>query len=83
MDEQKPDLANCFLAVFPELNLGEVTNASSANLRNWDSVVGVALVRFEGEFDMNIDSNNLSRFRSFDGILQYLREGGNGYTGAR
>jgi acyl carrier protein len=74
MDSTQARLANCFLAVFPDLSQDQVLTASSATVPSWDSVAGVTLMAVvEEEFDIAIDADDLSRFNSFDGFLAYLR----------
>src|SRR5262249_24425725 len=36
MDDQQKRLADCFCAVFPELSVDQVLNASSATVQSWD-----------------------------------------------
>jgi acyl carrier protein len=80
MDEWQVRLANCFLAVFPELSADEISGATSASVQSWDSVAGVTLLAVvEEEFGVTIDSSDISNFSSYDGILQYLRGGKNGH----
>ncbi len=75
MDELQRRLANCFLAVFPELSAEEVTNATSETVRSWDSVAGVTLLAVvEEEFGASLDTDDLSKFESFQSFLKYFRE---------
>jgi acyl carrier protein len=77
MDEQQTRLANCFLAVFPELSTEEVARASSTTVRSWDSVATVALLAvIEEEFEINIEVEDPAKFNSFQQILSYLQETG-------
>ena len=75
MDEQQARLVNCFLAVFPELSADEVGSATSATVASWDSVAGVTLLAVvEEEFGLTLETDDLSRFDSFQGFLSYLRQ---------
>jgi len=75
MDEKQVRLAGCFLTVFPGLHGEEITKASSTSLEDWDSVAGVALLAVvEEEFGISIEVDDLERFNSFQGFLQYLQE---------
>ena len=75
MDEMQVRLAGCFASVFPDLSANEVTEASSASVQNWDSVAGVALLSVvEEEFGISIEIDDLARFNSFKGFLNYLKE---------
>jgi acyl carrier protein len=77
MDEKEIRLAECFLAVFPELSTDEVTKACSTSVQSWDSVAGVTLLAVvEEEFGISIEVEDLARFDSFKGILSYLQEAG-------
>jgi acyl carrier protein len=75
MDEKETRLAECFLAVFPELSADDITKASSSSVDSWDSVAVVTLLSVvEEEFGISIEVDDLARFDSFRGILSYLRE---------
>ena len=75
MDEQQTRLVNCFLAVFPELSADEASSATSATVANWDSVAGVTLLAVvEEEFNLSLETDDLSQFDSFAGFLRYLRQ---------
>jgi acyl carrier protein len=74
MDRQGARLANCFLAVFPELNDEDISNATSATVQSWDSVAGVTLLAVvEEEFGITVEVDDLSEFNSFQGFLNYLQ----------
>jgi acyl carrier protein len=75
MDERQVRLAGCFLAVFPELSTDRITEASSISVQSWDSVAGVTLLAVvEEEFGIVIEGDDLARFNSFEGFLNYLHE---------
>lgn len=75
MDEQQARLVNCFLAVFPELSADEISAATSTTVQSWDSVAGVTLLAVvEEEFGITLETDDLSRFDSFQGFLNYLRQ---------
>ena len=75
MDEKKVRLTGCFLAVFPEISAREITKASSNSVQNWDSMASVALLtEVEEEFGIIIEGDDLARFNSFEGFLNYLHE---------
>ncbi len=75
MDEQQARLANCFLAVFPDLSADEISSATSATVPSWDSVAGVTLLAVvEEEFGIALETDDLSRFDSFQDFLTYLRQ---------
>jgi acyl carrier protein len=75
MDENESRLAECFLAVFPDLPTDVIVHASSTSIQNWDSVATVTLLAVvEEEFGINIDVKDLARFDSFNGILIFLQE---------
>ena len=73
MDEMQERLAKCFLAVFPELRMDEIIEASSSSVQNWDSVAGVTLLAVvEEEFGISIEVDDLDKFNSYKGFLDYL-----------
>jgi acyl carrier protein len=76
MDDMEKRLAACFSAVLPELTAEEITQASAASLASWDSVATVTLIAvIEDEFDVGIEIDDPAQFDSFQGILNYLRNG--------
>jgi acyl carrier protein len=78
MDNTQVRLTNCFLAVFPELPRDQIATASSATVPGWDSVAGVTLLAVvEEEFGIPAETDDLSRFNSFQGFLSYLEGGRN------
>jgi acyl carrier protein len=83
MDDKQVRLAGCFLAVFPELSLDKITEASSMSVQNWDSVAGVTLLSVvEEEFGITIEDDDLARFNSFNELLIYLQQTENGARGS-
>jgi len=75
MGDSRDRLTNCFLAVFPNLSTDEIYDASSTTVQGWDSVAGVTLFAVvEEEFGVSIEDNDLTRFNSFHGFLNYLQE---------
>jgi acyl carrier protein len=75
MDDLGERLTDCFLAVFPELERGDVSGATSQTVPAWDSVAGVTLLAVvEEEFGIAIDGDDLAVMNSFAGFLSYLRE---------
>jgi acyl carrier protein len=81
MNEQERRLAGCFLAVFPDLATNDVAQASTASLQSWDSVANVTLLAVvEEEFGISIEVDDLAKFDSFKGILDYLESNGTAHT---
>jgi len=75
MDDMAARLIGCFMVVFPDLGADEVKNASSDTVHGWDSVAGVTLLAVvEEEFGIGIEAEDLAKFHSFNGFLDYLRE---------
>jgi acyl carrier protein len=75
VDENTRRVARCFMAVFPDQNPDEVTQANANSIPGWDSVANVTLLAVvEEEFGIMIDVDDLTKFDSFDGILKYVRE---------
>ena len=66
--------ANCFAAVFPDLNAQEIRQASQASVAVWDSINALTLVNvIEEEFGIQIDLEAVAELSSFPLILEYLR----------
>ena len=77
MTDSQVRLVQCFTAVFPELAADQIVRASTAGTSTWDSVSAVVLVSvIEEEFGLEIPSEDLDRFSSFEAILGYLVERG-------
>lgn len=75
MDDMEARLANCFSVIFPELDSDQIRTATSATVRSWDSVAGVTLIAaVEEEFEVDLESDDLSRFVSFAGFLSFLQD---------
>ncbi len=73
MDNTSARLTKCFLAVFPEITPAEVATASTASLKNWDSVASVTLFTLiEEEFGIALSLDALDEFNSFQHILSHL-----------
>jgi acyl carrier protein len=72
---REPDvLVRCFSAVFPELDLGEITSASVDTVPAWDSLAALTLVAsVEEEFGVRIPEAVLVDLTSFDAFAEYLR----------
>ena len=74
-------LAECFLTVFPDLDINSVASASAGSLPSWDSVATVTLLAVvEEEFGINVDTSDLASFDSFESILGFIRESRPGRT---
>jgi acyl carrier protein len=75
MVDRQARLANCFLAVFPELSQDDVNTATSSTVPSWDSVAAVTLLAVvEEEFGITIEVDDVTKFNSFQGFLSYLEE---------
>jgi acyl carrier protein len=75
MDEAQKRLMRCFSAVFPTLSQEEISQASTTNVKAWDSVASVTLfAMIEEEFGIELDMNELAEMTSFERILAYLRK---------
>ena len=67
-------LRNCFAAVFPQVAVDRLEQASTATLADWDSLATVRLVAVvEEEFEILLDVEELEELDSFD-RLQLLIE---------
>lgn len=77
MGNTRERLTSCFWTVFPDLSAQEISNATSATVQAWDSVAGVtllALVEEEFGISIEVEVDDLTRFNSFHGFLDYLQE---------
>ena len=73
MDETRSRLANCFLAVFPELTSDTVTTATPTSVKGWDSIATLNLLTvIEQEFGVEIDFAELLETLSYGQIAGYL-----------
>jgi acyl carrier protein len=75
MDDTQASLVKCFSAVFPSLSREDVLQASTANVKAWDSVASVTLfAMIEEEYGIEVDVEDLAEMVSFERILAYLRK---------
>jgi acyl carrier protein len=77
MDKQEMRLAHCFMEVFPELTLDEISQASATSVQSWDSVSTITLLTVvEEEFEVSVEAEDVAKFNSFKGVLNYLQQAG-------
>jgi acyl carrier protein len=75
MDETQASLVRCFSAVFPSLAASDMAQASTASVKEWDSVASVTLfAMIEEQFGIEMDIQDLAEMVSFERILAYLRK---------
>jgi acyl carrier protein len=75
MDEISQRLVNCFVAVFPTLNVEHLELVAPTNVEGWDSVATVTLMSvIEEEFGIEIDPENIETLLSFDSALSLVRQ---------
>lgn len=74
MDEIRQRLVNCFIAVFPTLNVEHLELVAPSSVEGWDSVATVTLMSvIEEEFEMEVDPENIEALLSFDSALSLVR----------
>jgi acyl carrier protein len=74
MDDTQVRLMRCFSAVFPSLSREDVLQASTTNVKTWDSVASVTLfAMIEEEYGIEVDVEDLAEMVSFERVLAYLR----------
>jgi len=73
MSDLEPRLVRCFAAVFPGLDRAAITAAKRGNVRGWDSLASITLVRvIEEEFGVSIKLLDLDGLNGFQEFLKYL-----------
>lgn len=73
MDNIRPKLIDCFLAVFPKLDRAAVETASVDNVKEWDSLAQVNLLTVIGEeFGIEIDYEEFEGATSFELLAERL-----------
>jgi len=73
MHDTAERLTKCFIAVFPDVDPGQIATAKPATVGDWDSVATVTLVSvLEEEFRIEIDSDDIEYLLSFGDALTYL-----------
>ncbi len=73
VSDSRARLVKCFSVVFPQLEEGEIPQATLTSVAAWDSLATVTLITVvEEEFGVNIGLENLEQVTSFSGILDYL-----------
>ena len=69
----KARLRDCFTAVFPSVPPGEVEQASTNTVPDWDSLATVKLVAvIEEEFGVAIALEDLEQLNSFERVFQVV-----------
>jgi acyl carrier protein len=73
MDEIRQRLINCFVAVFPTINVEHLELVTPGSIEGWDSVATVTLMSvIEEEFEIEIDPENIESLLSFDSALSQV-----------
>jgi acyl carrier protein len=73
MNDIRSRLIRCFSAVFPDLEVDRIPQATPGTVGSWDSLASLTLLTvIEEEFVIGIDIDDLSQFLSFDHIFTYL-----------
>lgn len=73
MDDLENRLTACFLTVFPKLQEAEVTSASMATFKEWDSLRMLTLVVvIEEEFEVSVPVDEIENLTSFQTLHDYL-----------
>ena len=68
-------LENIFIEIFELDSNNDLSKLSSANHKNWDSMMQVNLiVAVESEFNISIDPDDYEMFKSFQNILQVIEK---------
>jgi acyl carrier protein len=74
MDNIHPRLVTCFQAVFPDLAIAGIPDASQDSIAAWDSIATITLIGIlEDEFAIQFDLERLAEFNSFAAIAAYLQ----------
>ncbi len=69
MPDLQSRLVQCFAQVFPELTPNQLQQASSDNVRSWDSLHTITLVAvIEEEFGLQISAEELAELTSFEAV---------------
>jgi len=79
VDDLENRLTACFITVFPKLQEAEVTSASMATFKEWDSLRMITLVVvIEEEFEVTVpvdEIENLTSFQTLHGLPRRLVSG--------
>jgi acyl carrier protein len=73
MTDRRTRLEKCFAAVFASLDADEIPRATKVTVSGWDSVATITLLAVvEEEFGLRVSPEDITRFVSFQAILNYL-----------
>ena len=73
MADAREQLIECFSAVFPDLEPGEIAIASPHSVASWDSLALVRLIAVvEETFEISVAAEDMETFLSFELFLDYL-----------
>ena len=74
MDDVRTRLERCFASVFPDLQPGEIEQASPESVEAWDSLTNATLLTvIEEEFAVEISPDELGELVSFEQLEAYLQ----------
>jgi len=74
MDSVEARLLRCFTVIFPNLSENDLSDATMANVEDWDSVATVTLINVaEEEFGIQIALEEVEEMTSFRQFLSYLK----------
>jgi acyl carrier protein len=75
MHDLQTRLTDCFAATFADLPAAEIPRASVETVGDWDSMATITLLSVvEEEFGVRVPPEDILRFTSFTGILNYLED---------
>jgi acyl carrier protein len=73
MNQTSERLLECFRAVFPELDDGQLTRLKQTEESTWDSLASLSLITvIEEEFDTVLDDESIPELNSFEKIRDAL-----------
>jgi acyl carrier protein len=68
-------VTTCFANVFPDIQPGEIPNASTASLAAWDSVAHITLLSaVSEEFGVELEPEDFEELTSFVRIVDHLEK---------
>jgi acyl carrier protein len=74
LDDVVARLGQCFTAVFPQLSVDQMAQASVSTVKEWDSLNLATLIAvIEEEFGITFDAADFERLDSYSSILQVVQ----------
>jgi acyl carrier protein len=68
-------LTSCFANVFPDMPTDSIPDASTANVKEWDSIAHITLLAaVSEEFGVELETEDYAQLTSFQAIAEFAEQ---------